>query len=121
MTKDVTVIIHKTAKPEKFENFYTRKWMFWQKRPLRLSNKFMKKFVDFIRSQQDKKIIAINREVVHAKFDEITKELLDVKLTQSIQGETLEGLVRLLCRREKFLEDSKSEKFKTIQTDELFM
>lgn len=121
MIKDVTVIIHKTAKPEKFENVYTRKWMFWKKRPFRLSNKFMKKFVDFIRSQQAQKIMEINREVVYAKFDEISKELLNLKLTQSVQGETMEGIVRILCRREKFLEDSKSEKFKTIQTDELFM
>lgn len=119
--RDVSVLIHKTAKPQKFEILTTRKWMFWKDRPLRLSRKFMTKFVDFVRAQQDQRIEDSERKLLTEKIDVMTQELISVKSTQSTQCETMESLVRLLCRREKFLEDSKSEKFKTIQTDELFM
>lgn len=119
--RDVSVLIHKTAKPQKFEILTTRKWMFWKDNPLRLSHKFMSKFVDFVRAQQDQRIEDSERQILAEKIDEMAQELIDLKSTQGTQCETMESLVRLLCRREKYFEDSKSEKFKTIQTDELFM
>lgn len=122
-SNSVNVLIHKTAKPQKFEIIYRPSWMFWKKEksPMKLTNKITEKILIFLENRREQKTFENDNKNLRETLEKTSQELLSLKTSQQAQNQVLENLVKTLCRRENFMKSRNSENYKTVQTEEIFM
>lgn len=118
---NTAIMIHKTTRPPKFELLQETTLILCRKEkvPIRVSNTFVMKIAEFIRSRREQTWINANKKFIYDKVDHISREVLELKDLQAKQDEKIESLVQLSLRRQRLLNDSSVKR--AVETEEFYM